>query len=103
VTWLKWKVVSVRLEMELILTQDRCIVGAKLTIGPITILDALDGVMRLKWKLSLVCLEIVVILTQDRCTVCAECTIGLKIILDAPIGTRRCRGSCGIFFRSVQS
>jgi hypothetical protein len=43
---LKWKLVSVRLEIELTLTQDRCTVGAKLTMGLVTILDALDGMTR---------------------------------------------------------
>ena len=39
-TRLKWKLVSVDLEIVLILTQDRCMVCAKHTIGPETILDA---------------------------------------------------------------
>jgi hypothetical protein len=53
VTRLKWKLVSVYLEIVLILTQDRCTVCAKCTIGSEIILDAPDGtlVTRLKWKL----------------------------------------------------
>jgi hypothetical protein len=46
-------------------------------------------------------LEMVLILLQDRCMVCAERTIGSKSILDTPNGTPRCRGSCGISFKSV--
>ena len=37
---LKWKLVSVRLEIVLILTQDRCMVCAERTIGSEIILDA---------------------------------------------------------------
>jgi hypothetical protein len=37
---------SVRLEIVLILTQDRCIVCAKHTIGSKIILDAPDGTLR---------------------------------------------------------
>jgi hypothetical protein len=44
--WLKWKLVSVRLEIILILTQDRCIVCAERTIGLEIILDAPDGTPR---------------------------------------------------------
>ena len=38
----KWKLVSVRLEIVLILTQDRCTVCAERTIGSEIILDAPD-------------------------------------------------------------
>jgi hypothetical protein len=37
-----WKLFSVRLEIVLILTQDRCAVWAKSTIGLEIILDTLD-------------------------------------------------------------
>ena len=40
---LKWKVVSVRLDIVLILTQDSCIVCVECTIGLNIILDAPDG------------------------------------------------------------
>jgi hypothetical protein len=40
---LKWKLVSVDLEIVLILTQDRCMVCAEHTIGSEIILDAPDG------------------------------------------------------------
>jgi hypothetical protein len=43
VTRLKWKLVSVGLEIVLILTQDRCIVCAKCSIGSEIVLDASDG------------------------------------------------------------
>ena len=43
VTWLKWKPVSVHLDIELIATQDRCTVCAERTIGSEIILEALDG------------------------------------------------------------
>jgi hypothetical protein len=40
VTWFKWKLVTVQLEIVLILTQDRCTVGAKCTICSEIVLDA---------------------------------------------------------------
>jgi hypothetical protein len=42
-TRLKWKLVSVPLEIVLILIQDRCIVYAERIIGSEIILDAPDG------------------------------------------------------------
>ena len=42
-TRLKWKLVSVRLEIVLILTQDWCMVYTEHTIGSEIILEALDG------------------------------------------------------------
>ena len=42
-TRLKWKLVEVRLEIVLILTQDRCGVYAKYTIDSEIILDAPNG------------------------------------------------------------
>jgi hypothetical protein len=46
VTWAIWNLVSVRLEIVLILTQDKCTVCAERTIGSEFILDALDGTPR---------------------------------------------------------
>jgi hypothetical protein len=46
VTRLNWKLVSVRLEIVLILTQDRCNVCAKRTIGSEIILDEPDATPR---------------------------------------------------------
>jgi hypothetical protein len=40
---LKWKLVSVHLDIVLILIQDRCIVCAECTVGSQIILDAPDG------------------------------------------------------------
>jgi hypothetical protein len=45
-TRLKWKLVSVRLEIVLILTLDRCIVYAKHTIGSKMILHKPNGTPR---------------------------------------------------------
>jgi hypothetical protein len=41
-----WNLVSVRLEMVLVLVQDRCIVCAKRNIGSEIVLDAPDGTPR---------------------------------------------------------
>jgi hypothetical protein len=43
---LRWKLVSVHLDIVLILTQHRCIVYAECTIGSEIILDTLDGAPR---------------------------------------------------------
>ena len=101
-TWLKWKLDLVHLEILLILMQDRCMVCAERTIGsemfwthPMVL-----HVMRLKWKLDSVCLEILLILGQDRCTVCAERTIGLEIVLDTLDRTPRRPGPFGVSFWS---
>jgi len=45
-TMIKWKLVSVLLEIVLILTQDRCMVCVEHTIGLEIILDAPDGTPR---------------------------------------------------------
>ena len=45
-TWLKWKLVLVCLEIVLILTQDRCTVCVKHAIGLEIILDAPNGTPR---------------------------------------------------------
>ena len=42
---LKWKIVSVRLEIVVILTQDGCTVCAERTIGSEIVLDAHDGLL----------------------------------------------------------
>jgi hypothetical protein len=83
-----WNLVSVRLEIVLILTQDMCTVFAEHTIGLEIILDAPDGTQA-QVEALLVRLEIVLIIMQDRCTACTECTIGSEIVLDAPSGTPR--------------
>ena len=43
---LKWKLISVHLEMLVVLVQDRCMIGAKRTVGSDMILDAPDGTLR---------------------------------------------------------
>jgi hypothetical protein len=40
---LKWKLISVRLEIVLILTHDRCMICAKCIIGSVIVLVAPDG------------------------------------------------------------
>ena len=89
---LKWKLISVRLEIVLILTQDRCMVRAERTIGYEIVLDVPDGSPRSQGSSGSsfsVRLEIVLIMTQDRCMFCAKCTIGSKIVLDTNDGTPR--------------
>ena len=76
----------VRLEVVLILTQDRCTVCVERTIGTEVALDAPDGTPRRHGScrnLVLVRLEIVLVSVQDRCTVCDECTTGLDNVSDA--------------------
>ena len=68
---LKWKLVSVCLEIVLILTQDRYMVCAKRTIDSEIVLNARDG--KLLGDLGhvesrSVYLETVLVLVQDRCT-----------------------------------
>ena len=88
---LNWKLVLVRLEIVLILTQDRCTVCAEGTIGsksfwthPMELLGDAGHV-----ESHSVSLEMVLVLMQDRCTVCAKRTIGSDIVLDAHDGTPR--------------
>ena len=68
-TRLKWKLVSVRLLIVLIFTQDRCTVCTERTIGSEIILDAPDGTPRMTWVMSnlvSVRLEMVLVSAQDR-------------------------------------
>ena len=46
VMWVKWKLIFVRLEIVLILTQDRSTVCVERTIGSEIILDTTDGTPR---------------------------------------------------------
>ena len=75
-TKLNWKLVLVRLEIVLILTQDRCVLCVERTIGLKIILshpmDLLGDVGM--WNLSSFRLETVLVSVQDRCMVCARCT-----------------------------
>ena len=78
---LKWKLISVCLEIVLMLSQDRCTVCVEHIIGSKIILDTPDGTPRLRSSCGILLhLEIVLILTQDSCTVCVECAIGSEII-----------------------
>ena len=90
-TWLKWTLVSVHLEIVLILTQDNCMVCVERAIGseiiwthPIELLGDVGHV-----ESHLFCLETVLVSVQDRCMVSARRTIGSEIILDALDGTTR--------------
>ena len=81
-----WKFNSVRLEIVLLLMQDRCMVCAERTIGLEIGLDAADGTPRWRGSLSNPVsdsLEIVLVSVQDRCTVCAKHTTGLDIVFNA--------------------
>ena len=82
-TKLSRKLVLVRLEIVLILTQDRYTVCTERTIESEIILDAPDG--KLLGDLGHVesCsvrLEMVLLLVQDRCTVCTKRTTGSYIV-----------------------
>ena len=70
-TRVKWKLVSVHLEVVLVLVQDRCLGCAKCTICSEIVLDAPDGTpwCWVMWNLVSIRLEIVLVLVQDRCTV----------------------------------
>ena len=69
-TWVKWKLVLVRLEIVLISTQDRCTVYAECTTSMEIVLAIRDGTlgMWVKGRLAIVHLDIVLVSTQDRCT-----------------------------------
>ena len=85
--WVKWKLVSVYLEIVLVSAQDRCMVCAKSAIGSENVFGAPDKTPRcrgLSGSSFLVYLEIVLLSVQDRCSVCTERTIGSEIILDPP-------------------
>ena len=79
---LKWKLASVRLEIVLILTQDRRTVCAECTIGSKIIwthpMELLGDVGHVEPRS--VRLEMVLVLIQDWCTVCTKCTIGSDIV-----------------------
>ena len=91
-TWVKWKLVSVCLEIVLISVQGRCTILRRMYHGHgnhFRYIRWYSNVMLVKWKLVLVHLEIVLISTHDRCKVCAERNIGLEIILGTHDGTPR--------------
>ena len=85
-TRLKWKLVSVRLEIVLILTQDRCMVCVECTIDSEIIFGRTQWksyVMWVMWNLTSFSFGDRLVSVQDRCTVCAKRTIGSEIILGA--------------------
>jgi hypothetical protein len=61
------------LDIEQILTEDRCTVCTERTV--------------LMWNLVSIHLEILLESVQDRCMVCAERSIGSEVVLDAPDGS----------------
>ena len=86
---MKWKLVSVRLEIVLISTQDKFalkVPQAWKSFWPYPM--ALPGTW-VKGMLVSVRLEIVLVSTQDTCMVCAKRTIGSEIGLIGLDGTPR--------------
>jgi hypothetical protein len=61
-TWLKWKLISVHLEIVLILTQDRCTISIEHAMHLMVLLDD-----EAQAKAHFERLEIVLVLTQHRC------------------------------------
>ena len=90
-TWVKWKLIFLCLEIVLILEQDMCTVCAECTMGMEIVLAVPDGTLGDvgQGRLVSVRLEIVLVSTQDRCTVSAKHAIGSEVILGPPDGTHR--------------
>ena len=86
---MKWKLVSVRLEIVLISMQARFTVCVERGLGSEVVLGTRwnSKATWVKWKLILLRLEMVLISAQDRCIVCAECNMGMEIILAVPDGS----------------
>ena len=90
-TRLKWKLISIHLEIVLILTQIvACLRQTYPRLG--------DHFGRAQWNSYLtwvmsnlvsIRLETVLVSVQDRCMVCAKHTIGSEIVLETPDGTPR--------------
>jgi hypothetical protein len=89
VTRLKWKLVSVRLEIVLTLIQDRCMVCAERTVSTESFwthpMELLGDVGHVESHFGP--FEIVLVSVQDKSIVCTKRTIALEIILDTPNGT----------------
>jgi hypothetical protein len=81
-TRLKWKLVPVRLEIVLILSQGSCTISIEHTRWNLL------GTWVMSNLIS-VYLETMLVSVQDRCTVCAIRTIGSVIIFYTPDGTPR--------------
>jgi hypothetical protein len=83
---------SVHMVIVLILTQDRCTVCAKSTIGSEIVFGRTrwnSKVTWVMWNLVLMHLVKVLVSVQDRRTVCTKHNIGSEIILDALDDTPR--------------
>ena len=81
-----------RLEIVLILTQDRCRVYAECTIDSEIILDAPNGTVGCCESCGISfrsVLETMLVSVQDSRTVCAKCTTVLDIVLDTHEGSAR--------------
>jgi hypothetical protein len=86
---LKWKLVSVHLEIVLILIQDRCTVCAERTVSSKSFwthpMELLGDMGHVESRFGP--FEIMLVSVQDKSIVCTKCTLALKIVLDAPDGT----------------
>jgi hypothetical protein len=91
VTRLKWKLVSIRLEIVLTLIQDRCTVCAERTISSESFwmhpVELLGDVGHVESRFGP--FEIVLVSVQDKSIVFTKCTIASETVLDAPDGTPR--------------
>ena len=79
----KWKLISVCLEVVLTSTQDRCTVCAQMHHRLRNYFGCTrwySDVTWVKWSLVSVLLVIVLTSTQDSCTVCAKSTIGTESV-----------------------
>ena len=95
---MKWKLISVHLEIVLISTQDKFALKVPQAWKSFWTYSMVLLGTWVKGRLVSVRFEIVLILTQDRCMICAERAIVLEVLLGAPDGTPRLHGSCGISF-----
>jgi hypothetical protein len=78
--YVKWKLVSVCLEIVLVSVQDRCTVCAERSVAWklfwIHLMVLLGDVV--KWNLIFIRLQIAIISAQHSCMVCTECTMAWK-------------------------
>jgi hypothetical protein len=83
VAWVKWKLISIRLDIVLISTQCRCMVCVKCAIGKKSLwahsMELIGDLGQVEACFGP--LETVLISVQDRCIVWDERTIGSKIVL----------------------
>jgi hypothetical protein len=86
-TWLKWKLVLVRLEIVVIISQDGCTFASNIPQAQklfwTRAMDLLGDVGHVESRIGMFGeRERVLVSAQDRCTVCAKHTTGSEIILD---------------------